>query len=742
LSEFATQQLQHFAFNFRFLDCSSAVKYDEDHLPNLPMAFLLVLLGFIAQGFASVNPPQVNFQHSAFLSGSNFLGYRSLPNMATLLENTNGWHPGERAVHSLLKVPTSGRRNPTAVGLPPSFAYRVTVSPLLAVGTVDEQGRPWTSLWGGERGFARPVAEGVLGVQSLVDKTNDPVVRILLGDVADGEVFQPEGDRTMSALSIDLESRDRVKLAGRMLVGTVVGKPDNTSIVEAQIAMIVQESLGNCPKYLNKKTIRAHIPSPQVVSSSLPLPPEALALIEQADLFFLSSTNGQTMDTNHRGGPAGFVRVLSNSPAEGVALIYPEYSGNRLYQTLGNLHTNPLVGIAIPDFITSDILYLTGSTELLVGPAAAAVMPHTNLAVKITVTSALLVKDGLPFRGTPGEPSPYNPRVRRLVTEHPPPISPEAQEDPASPLATATLLRRESLTPTIARFTFHLQQTTTQPNSSASPTKPLTWHPGQHITLSFASELDLGYSHMREDDPQSLNDDFVRTFTISSPPPPPPSLPTEAGHSQAAVGNGVEVQLTLRRHGPVTGLLFAQKLGARAGRLEVPVLGIGGMEGFRILDSPYPAAAAAEAEGEGRERKLEKKAVFVAGGIGITPLLAQAPGVLAAGRDIEVLWSLRAEDLGLAVDSFERIEGLGSVTRVFVTGVADGGSGDDWEGIIEKLRQLGAKVEARRMERGDVLGVRDSTSGTKYYACASPGLMRSVLDWLADEEVVYESFEY
>lgn len=711
-----------------------------------PLLTCFLLLNIIARSLADIKQPLTHFQDLAFLTQFNILDSQLQPKMATLLEHTNGWHPGEQAVHALLKVPTSGRRNPTAAGLPPSFAYRVTVSPLLAVGTLDDQGRPWTSLWGGERGFARPVAEGILGVQSLIDTAHDPVGRALLGEAADGEVFQPERDQTMSALSIDLESRDRVKLAGKMLVGTVARKAPNTTVAEAQIAMIVQESLGNCPKYLNKKTIRAHVPSPQVISSSLPLPPEALALIEQADMFFLSSTNGQTMDTNHRGGPAGFMRVLSNSPTEngdgGVVLVYPEYSGNRLYQTLGNLHTNPLIGIAIPNFTTSDILYLTGSTELLVGPAASSVMPHTNLAVKIIVTSALFVKDGLPFRGTPGEPSPYNPRVRRLATEHPPPISP--QEESASPLATATLLRREHLTPSIARFTFLLQQQQQQPNTAKGnddKVNKLAWHPGQHITLSLASELDMGYSHMRDSDPQSLNDDFVRTFTISSHPPP--LSPSSQDQPPLDGDSGVEVQLTLRKHGPVTGLLFSHPLGPGAGRLEVPVLGFGGVEAFRIPTSPAAVAHAGDAIGDGNGKRELKKAVFVAGGIGITPLLAQAPGVLASGREVEVLWSLRAEDLGLAVDSFERIEGLGRVTRVFVTGMGEG-DGGNVEGLIEKVRRLplGVKVEVRRMEKGDVLGARDAPRGTKYFACASPGMLRSVLEWLGNEEVVYESFEY
>ncbi|KAG7286061.1 hypothetical protein NEMBOFW57_008364 [Staphylotrichum longicolle] len=571
----------------------------------------------------------------------------------------------------------------------------------------------------------------------MVDKAHDPVVEALLGQAADGEVVQPNNGKLMSALSIDLESRDRVKLAGKMVVGTAAGRSDNNTISEAQLAMLVQESLGNCPKYLNKKTIRAHLPSPELISSSLPLPPDALSLIDKADMFFVSSTNGQTMDTNHRGGPAGFVRVVSNSPSndggDGVVLVYPEYSGNRLYQTLGNLHTNPLIGIAIPDYTTSDILYLTGSSQLLVGATAASLLPHTSLAVKITVHAARLVKNSLPFRGTPGEPSPYNPPVRRLATEQPSGGS-EPLAPPSAPLATATLLRRELLTPTIARFTFLLRrhrhpsspQGGQQGSSSTAGLQPW-WQPGQHVTLSFASELDLGYSHMRDADPQSLNDDFVRTFTISNPPPPAAQNNEQllaAGEDRgtgAAVGEvEVEVQLTLRRHGPATGLLFAHPLGPGAGTLEVPVLGIGGEEGFRL----------SSAVGAG------KKAVFVAGGIGITPLLAQAqaPGLLsaAAGREaLEVLWSVRGEDLGLVVDTLERVQGLGSVATVFVTGnVRDG----EERKALERVKELGARAEVRRMGQEDVLGVRDAERGTKYFA--------SVLGWLGEEEVVFESFEY
>jgi hypothetical protein len=76
-------------------------------------------------------------------------------------------------------------------------------------------------------------------------------------------------------------------------------------------------------------------------------------LIHKTDLFFMSSTNGDSMDTNHRGGPVGFMRVASNEADKedgggGVVLVYPEYSGNRLYQSLGNLYLIPTIGIGHP----------------------------------------------------------------------------------------------------------------------------------------------------------------------------------------------------------------------------------------------------------------------------------------------------------------------------------------------------------------------------------------------------------
>ena len=241
-------------------------------------------------------------------------------------------------------------------------------------------------------------------------------------------------------------------------------------------------------------------------------------------------------------------------------------------------------------FETGNVLYVSGRTEVLFGQDAAAILPRSNLAVRVTVTAASFVDKGLAFRGNPGEPSPYNPAVRYLSTEKS--ITTEAEKDADM---SATLIKKEKITPNIHRFRFRYN----------SP-KPISWTPGQYATLSFQDELDMGYSHMRDDDPASLNDDYVRTFTVSSYP----------GRNLASN----EFEMMIRRHGSVTNHLF--RTNERAG-LEVPLKGFGGS--FQIATHNGSIVP------------------FVAGGIGITPLLAQLPDLNMA--QLRLFWSVSMADI-------------------------------------------------------------------------------------------------
>ncbi|MFJ6440598.1 pyridoxamine 5'-phosphate oxidase family protein [Streptomyces sp. NPDC091649] len=674
------------------------------------------------------------------------------------------WHEGEEAVHRLLKVPYGF--NLTAPGLPMEYVPWMTQSPLIALGAVDRNGRVWTTVLGGQPGTTLPLARGVLKVTSLAHVAHqpggrsegtlgyDPALEALFSD-EDGHMHRAsseeqekdeegrdrdgilvrheDGGRPAAGLVIDLETRTRVKIAGRVLGGAVLASPLEMNTVagraggpaEVQVALAVDETLGNCPKYLNRKTVQPHEASPHLVGDRLPLPPEAVQLIAESDLFFISSRHGaESMDTNNRGGAPGFVRVHTNSDADGVVLVYPEYSGNRLFQTLGNIKSDPAVGITFPDFETGDVLYLTGRAEILAGADAASMIPHSKLAVRVRVEAARFVKDGLPFRGRLLDQSPYNPPVRRLAHEISGAESRSADSVDADgrPVgkATATLIHAHHLTPTISRYTFRLAPDLSTPRSSAEFQQLEPWRAGQHVTLDFSATLDRGWSHMRDHDPRSLNDDYIRAFTISSPTLPTPEERT-AGTEHRGRLNGAEFEVTVRRNGPVTSLLAKWKPGAP---LSATVLDFGGEEEVRYADV---------AKGS----RTDDDIIVVAAGVGITPLMAQAQPVLESGRRMRILWSLKTDDLPLAVDVLEKVDGLGAVTELFVTRSVDGKQNAE----IDRIRRLGTVVRTRRIQKNDVL-TKGTAARRRFYVCTGPGLRASVLQWAAGEYVQFEKFDY
>jgi hypothetical protein len=165
--------------------------------------------------------------------------------MAAIYEAETQWHKGEEEMHKILQVPE--RDNPTSPFLAPYAANLLVRSPLVAIGTLDSEDRPWTTIWGGEAGFSQPVAQSIIGMKATVDRTYDPVLQRLLGDKADGEVVRADGTGKMvGGLAIDLESRSRVKLYGRMIAGAV--SATEKDIGEVQLVVKIEQSLGE-PSY-------------------------------------------------------------------------------------------------------------------------------------------------------------------------------------------------------------------------------------------------------------------------------------------------------------------------------------------------------------------------------------------------------------------------------------------------------------------------------------------------------------
>ncbi len=67
--------------------------------------------------------------------------------------------------------------------------------------------------------------------------------------------------------------------------------------------------------------------------------------VEAVPFFFLATSAGDNTDCSFKGGAPGFVRVTA--PGQ---LVFPDYDGNRMYKSLGNIVKNPNVGLLFMRF--------------------------------------------------------------------------------------------------------------------------------------------------------------------------------------------------------------------------------------------------------------------------------------------------------------------------------------------------------------------------------------------------------
>jgi uncharacterized protein len=92
------------------------------------------------------------------------------------------------------------------------------------------------------------------------------------------------------------------------------------------------------------------------------LTPVMQQFIQRMEMAFIATSDGSgECDCSFRAGTAGFIRVLDNR-----SLAYPEYRGNGVMASLGNILQNPHIGIFFADF-TRDLigLHVNGDASLV-----------------------------------------------------------------------------------------------------------------------------------------------------------------------------------------------------------------------------------------------------------------------------------------------------------------------------------------------------------------------------------------
>jgi hypothetical protein len=173
----------------------------------------------------------------------------------------------------------------------------------------------------------------------------------------------------------------------------------------------VEQAYGNCRKYIQLRQFEGET-RPQASAAGLaPVRATALSVrqrsrVASADTFFIASAHPEAgADASHRGGRPGFVRVQSDR-----RLSFPDYAGNNMFNTLGNLTADPRAGLLFVDFESGELLQLAGRARLVWEPeAVAAHRGARHVVVEFAIDAVLETRPVAPLRWTLVEPSPFNP---------------------------------------------------------------------------------------------------------------------------------------------------------------------------------------------------------------------------------------------------------------------------------------------------------------------------------------------
>jgi uncharacterized protein len=206
-----------------------------------------------------------------------------------------------------------------------------------AVTARDADGRLWTSPLSGQPGFLEAVSPTTLAIHA----------RLPAGDPLHG---LPAGQQA-GLVVVEFAARRRVRINGAL-----------TEVDGDTIVIEVEQAYGNCPQYIHQRVLApdgAGQGDPGDVRRDAVLSPADAGLIRAADTFFLGTTNPERgSDASHRGGTPGFVRV------DGNRLWWPDYPGNNLFNSFGNLAVDPEASLLFFDFGTGRTLQLSGTAEV------------------------------------------------------------------------------------------------------------------------------------------------------------------------------------------------------------------------------------------------------------------------------------------------------------------------------------------------------------------------------------------
>lgn len=252
---------------------------------------------------------------------------------------------------------------------------------LVVIGAAAPDGSVWAGPLTGEPGFVTAPDERTV-VAQRAPVAGDPLAA----------VFDTEHDVGM--LAIEPASRRRMRINGR-------ARQEGDRLV-----VRTEQVYANCPKYIQARDVAGGTGRGAPAAASYgALSPEQRAWVAAADTFFVATrAPGLGADASHRGGRPGFVTVTGDRH-----LSWPDYLGNSMYMTLGNLELDPRAGLLFLDWERGRSLQLTGRATVDWDPGRAASVPGAQRVVDFEVDGVVQIDGAVPLRWTPPEYSRFNP---------------------------------------------------------------------------------------------------------------------------------------------------------------------------------------------------------------------------------------------------------------------------------------------------------------------------------------------
>jgi predicted pyridoxine 5'-phosphate oxidase superfamily flavin-nucleotide-binding protein len=247
--------------------------------------------------------------------------------------------------------------------------------PWIFVGSADAGARPWASVLTGEPGFVSSPDPQTLALAAAPLRSDVLAAHLRVG-------------ARLGLLGIELHTRRRNRMNGTI-----------TECSPGRIVVRVEQSFGNCPKYINRRTLarRRDREAARAPMVSRALGARGREIVGGADVLFVASSHfgagrSHGVDVSHRGGRPGFVRIEADG-----SLAIPDYLGNFLFNTLGNVEQDRRAGLLFVDFEQGDLLQLTGVAWIDWDAPEIAATAGVQRLLRVRPTEVHLLGGAFPF---------------------------------------------------------------------------------------------------------------------------------------------------------------------------------------------------------------------------------------------------------------------------------------------------------------------------------------------------------